>query len=184
MVTLQSLNLDYRYSENKSFDNNDVETTRNLTHTSSLTLPFRFTNDFSGSFTLRSQNGIRLSGIKLNTEVFENQYTGGISLSYNLHMTEPIKLPDFWPFMGALIKIEQALRITNALNVTFVANNTSGNEQITQLFTNDTIFDYSLWRNVEGNLKITNQWFSDKSELVVDKDYWAISLKAGLTASF
>ncbi len=186
-VTLQSLNLDYRYSENKTFDTANIETTRNTTHKSSLTLPFRLTNDFSGTFTLGATNGIRSSGSGLETKIFENAYTGGLSLSYNLHMTEPIKLPNFWPFMGALIKIEQALRITNAFNLSLEETseiNTFGNEKSSNMFTNDTTFNYSLWRNVEGDLKITNQWFFDKTKLAVDKDYWAISLKAGMTASF
>jgi len=184
-MTLQSLNLDCRYSENSTFDTNDREITRNTTYTSSLTLPFRVFDDISSTFKLGATNTVRLSGEGLGVKVYENTYTSGLSVSYNLHMDTPFHLPNFWPFNGAILKMQQTLRFTNSFNVEFVRNaeeNISGNTKSTDTFTNDTTINYSLWKNVEGDLIITNQWFFDRVN--ANKDYWAIRIKAGLTAIF
>ncbi len=184
-LNLQSLNLDYRYSENKSIDNNNVEINRNTTHTSTLTLPFRLWKELSSSLSGSSTNTIRLSGLNLGVKSYENLYTVGFNLAYNLNMNTPIKLPNFWPFNGAILRLQQTLRLSNNLKFEWARNEEKGTQGIgvnTDTVTNDTIINYSLWRNVEGDVSITNQWFFD--DINSNKDYWAIRIKAGLTAIF
>jgi hypothetical protein len=185
LLNLQSLNLDFQYKKNQNYDTNNLETSRDTTYTSNLTLPFRFSSDLTGTLTGGYTTDTNQNGQDLNVIIFQNHYTVGGSIAYNLHMLEPIRLPDFWPFMGAQLKLEQALRIVNSLTVDAVRNteqNITGQELNTDTITNDTTFDYSLWKNVLGNLKLTNQWFYNRT--LADKDYYALSLSLGLTATF
>jgi hypothetical protein len=185
LINLQSLNLDYQYRQNRNFDTNSVETTRQTSNTSTLTLPFRFSSDFSGNLTAGYSADTNQNGQNLDVIIFHNRYNCGASLAYNLHMLQPIRLPDFWPFMGAQLKLEQALRMVNSFNAELVRNtqkNITGQELDTDTYTNDTSFDYSLWKNVLGNLKLTNQWYYNRT--LANKDYYALSLTLGLTATF
>ncbi|MCK5242943.1 hypothetical protein KAR34_10880 [bacterium] len=182
---IQSLNLDYRYSENSAFNSNDTEISRNTTHTGSVTLPFRVIKDISSTLTAGLTDTKRLSGENLDVEIREETITGGITVSYNLNMDAPIQLPGFWPFNGAVLRLQQTLRLSNSFNLEFAKTrekNISGNEKKTDTYTNDTSINYSLWKNVDGDISITNQWFYNK--IAADKDYYAIRIKAGLTAIF
>jgi hypothetical protein len=185
LIGLQSFNVDYQYKLNRNFDTNNLETTRQTSNTSNLTLPFRFGSDFSGSLTGGYGTDVNQNGQDLNVITLQKHYSGGGSLAYNLHMLQPLRLPNFWPFMGAQLKLEQALRIVNAFNAEMVRNtqqNITGQELDTDTYTNDTSFDYSLWKNVMGNLKVTNQWYYNRT--LANKDYYALSLTLGLTATF
>lgn len=198
-ITFQTLNLDYRYAANKQLNTKGEVASENLTHSGSLTLPFVLSRSLNGNFTSRVETGTKQTGIATNSLLYENEYSAGLSFTYNLNMTEPVRLPNFWPFNGALLKLEQTLRLSNAFNVKFVDDiekngdvpiKTSANNQKNQEYTNETSVKYSLWKNVEGDVRITNQWFFDNTvinendDTRQDKDYWAISLKAGLTAVF
>jgi hypothetical protein len=185
LIDLQSFNLDFQYKENQNFDTNNLETSRDTGYTANLTLPFRFSSDLSGSLTGGYITDMNQNGQDLDVIIFQNHYTAGGSIAYNLHMLEPIRLPDFWPFMGAQLKLEQALRVVDSLTVDSVRNteqNITGQELNTDTITNDTTLDYSLWKNVLGNVKITNQWYYNRT--LADKDYYALSLTLGLTATF
>ncbi len=190
-LAFQTLNLDYRYDLNKQLNAKNVVSTLNTTHTTSLTVPFRLTADLSGTLTGKLMTQHQASGDDLSKELVQNEYDAGISFNYNLNMVDPIRLPNFWPFNGALIKLEQTLRLTNYFNIKFTDNKeyyhnepikTSLYNKNVNEYTNDTTINYSLWRNVEGDIKVTNQWYFDHIE--VDHDYWAISVKAGITAVF
>ncbi|MCD4812580.1 hypothetical protein K8S19_02655 [bacterium] len=184
-MQLQSLNLDYRYSQNKTFDTNEKEISRNTTHTSSATLPFRLFKEISSTVKFSTSNGTNQTGDKLDVIIFNNTYNTGLTMSYNLNMSTPLQLPNFWPFNGAVLKVQQTLRLSNSFDAEFVVNEQENIESAakeTNTYTNDTSIKYSLWKNVEGDIVITNQWFYDK--LVDNKDYWAIRIKAGLTAIF
>jgi hypothetical protein len=185
LINLQSFNLDFQYKKNQNFDTNNLETSRDTGYTANLTLPFRFSSDLSGSLTGGYATDMNQNGQDLNVIIYQNRYTEGGSIAYNLHMLEPIRLPDFWPFMGAQLKLEQALRIVDSLNIESVRNtevNITGQELNTDTITNDTTFDYSLWKNVLGNVKLTNQWYYNRT--LADKDYYALSFSLGLTATF
>ncbi|MBN1595720.1 hypothetical protein JW933_07335 [candidate division FCPU426 bacterium] len=184
-LNIQNLSLDYRYSENSTLDSADREIMRNITHSTTASLPLRIFTEISSNLSAGLIQTIRLSGEKLDVAIYEDTYTGGISLSYNLHMDTPFILPNFWPFNGAVLKLQQTLRLSNTFNMEFARNrevNVSGNKKTTDTFTNDTTVNYSLWKNVEGDVSITNQWFYD--QVNANKDYWAIRIKAGLTAIF
>ncbi len=185
LIALQSFSLDYQYRLNRSFDTNNIESTRQTSHASTLTLPFRFSSDFNASLTAGYTNDKNQNGNNLDVITFQNKYTGGGTLAYNLHMLQPIRLPNFWPFMGVQLRLEQALRMSNSFNAELVRNTQqglTGQELTTDTYTNETSFDYSLWKNVLGNLKITNQWYYNHT--LADKDYYALSLTLGLTATF
>ncbi len=185
LIKLQLLNVDYTYTRSRYFDTNDIETSRVIGHNTTLTLPFRVGYDLNGNLALGMNTTANQSGQNLNIITTRNEYSGGISLSYDLKMQQPIRLPNFWPFNGAILKIEQALRISNLFNIKLVRNTEqgiSGNELSTDTYTNDTTFDYALWRNVQGNLKVTNQWYYNFTE--GNKNYYAIGLSLGLNATF
>jgi motility/secretion related protein SprA/carbohydrate binding protein with CBM11 domain len=182
---IQSMNLDYRYTENSSFNSNDKKISNNITHNGSVTLPFRVVKDISSTLTGGIVDTIRLSGEELDVEIREETYSGGITVSYNLNMDAPIRLPGFWPFNGAVLRLQQTLRLSNSFNVEFSKireKNVTGNKAETDTYTNDTTINYSLWKNVEGDVSVTNQWFYNKE--TANKDYYAIRIKAGLTAIF
>lgn len=183
--TFQSLNLDYHYALTDTQDRNDVVTNRTISHTSSATLPFRVFNDLSSTLNFNAVNSERSSGTKLAIKVNDNMYSAGLSLAYNLSVNTPIKLPDFWPFNGVILKVQQSFRLLNSFRADFARvseEQTSGSARNTDTYTNETTLNYSLWKNVEGDVGITNQWYFDR--LQIDKDYYAIRIKAGLTAIF
>ncbi len=190
-LAFQTLNLDYRYDLNQQLNAKNIISTKNTTHTTTLTIPFRLTSDLGGTLTGKLINERQASGDALNKELLENEYNAGISFNYNLNMVDPIRLPNFWPFNGALMKLEQTLRLTNYFNIKFTNNQEYFNHKLLETslykkditeYSNDTTINYSLWRNVEGDIKLTNQWYFDKVE--PSHNYYAISLKAGITAIF
>ncbi|MEW6515969.1 MAG: hypothetical protein AB1439_03570 [candidate division FCPU426 bacterium] len=184
-VVLQSLSLDYHYSETNTLDRDSKVTNRTLSHTSSATLPFRILNDLSSTLNFNSTNSERLYGENLEIKVMDNLYSGGLSLAYNLNLNTPIKLPDFWPFNGTILKIQQSFRLLNSFKIEMARISEvkqTGSSKNTDMYTNETSLNYSLWRNVEGEVSVTNQWYYD--HLLANKDYWAIKIKAGLTAIF
>lgn len=181
----QSLNLDYHYSETDTLDRFNKVTNRTFSHTSSATLPFRLLDDLNCTLNFNATNAERSNGERLAIKVRDNYYSGGLSLGYNLSLNTPIKLPDFWPFNGVILKVQQSFRLLNSFKAEFVRiaeEQTTGSAKDTDTYTNETSVNYSLWRNVEGDVGITNQWYYD--HILANKDYWAIKIKAGLTAVF
>jgi hypothetical protein len=184
-LTLQNLNLDYLYSQNRQLDTNGDVSSRKTGHTATASLPFRFSSDLTGNLKAGLDTSIRYDGLTQNLIYHINNYTGGFTLNYTLRMLDPIRLPNFWPFNGALVKIEQNLLLVNDMEMVLSRSNAEGvfgTDTSTDMYTNETTLNYSLWKNVVGNLKVTNQLFYD--HVNINKDYWAISLKMGLTANF
>jgi hypothetical protein len=185
LISLTTMSLDYNYRRNQNIDASNTETLRTTGHTLTVTLPSRFTPDLNGSFILGYSSILNQSGADLSTLYYQNQYTGEFDLGYNLLMLNPIRLPGFWPFNGALVKIEQMLRFENTLRAEWTRNravNLYGQDLESDLYRNETRVNYSLWRNVLGELRLSNEWFY--SRLQDNKDYYAISFSLGLTATF
>lgn len=184
-LSLTTLSLDYSYRRTQNIDASNTEILRTTSQTATLTLPSRFTPDLNGSLLLGLTTNVNQSGVDLKAATYQNQYLGEFNLGYNLLMLNPIRLPNFWPFNGAQIKIEQMLRLENTLRGEWVRNqavNLYGQELETDLYRNETRINYSLWRNVLGDLKIGNEWFYSRTQ--DNKDYYAISFSLGLTANF
>lgn len=185
LLGVQSLNFDYSYRQTLNRDATNIETSKQTSHNSKLTLPMRFSSDLNGSAAFGLISTANLSGTSLNNIAFQNEYTGDFDIGYNLRMLQPIRLPNFWPFNGMLLKIDQTLRIQNSTHVDFVRNtgqNLIGQDLTTNTIRNDTSIDYSLWRNVQGDLKVSNEWFYSLNQ--DNRDYYALSVSLGLTATF
>ncbi len=173
-----SLNVDYDFKNIQRFDSNNLKISDDYLHTGNITSPFRISDDFNGSITFSTSIEDRLE----NNILYQNRsYTPGIEINQNLVFSDPIHLPDFWPFNGAIIRIDQALRMNYRLNVALTRNLISGstlNSQInTDSYNAGTTLQYKFSKNIQADMGVVLTYFTDNMASVNNYIGYGVNLK-------
>jgi len=174
-----SLDLRYDYKKQTNYDDQDNITSTSTTHTGGLTFPFRPSDVFSGSLLANGSYGITEDR---SIKTIMRSVVPGMELFENLAFDSPIKLPNFWPFGGAEINLQHALRVREGFSATFTRNTTymtTGNVDISNDMYSGTLgADYTASKNITINILGQIQYYKD--HILIGKDYWAwdISIRA------
>lgn len=178
-----SMNIEYDFKNVKRMDASDRITSNSFTHTGNFTFPFRMSDVFNGSLLFNTNiEDKEENNIKYNNR----SYTPGIDLNLNLIFTDPIKLPDFWPFGGATIKIEQGIRLNGKVNLNMTRNKTTGTTIVSEvnsdLYTVAISAQYNFSRNIRADLGMQFNYFNDNISKV--NNYYAYGINLKVNAIF
>ncbi len=173
-----SLNVDYDFKNIQRFDSNNLKISDDYLHTGNVTSPFRISDDFNGSISFAAAIEDRLE----NNILYQNRtYTPGMEINQNLVFSDPIHLPDFWPFNGAIIRIDQALRMNYRVNVALTRNLVTGstlNSQInTDAYNAGTTVQYKFSKNIQADMGVTLTYFTDNVSSINNYIGYGVNLK-------
>lgn len=178
-----SWNNDYSWRKVTRKDTNDKITSTAIVNTGSSVLSFKPTEVLSGSLSANANFEDKEEGSVVSKNI---NYTPGIELNQDLFFAHPIKLPNFWPFNGIEIRLEQKLRFQEKFNVTITRNKSTGptvsTETKTNLYTTSFGFQYALSQHVRIDFLTSGHWFRD--EIAVGNSYDAFSVAVKLNATF
>jgi len=178
----QSLDLQYDYKNIVKKDSNDIIISNSSSHTANMLLPFRLSDSFNGSITFSTIMEDRLEN---NVNYMNRTYNPGIDIYQNLNFTDPIKLPDFL-FGGAVIKIDQTVRINYKLNVAMARNSSNSVTVISNVNTDTYIagafIQYGFSKNIRADIGLQFNYFIDNISNV--NNYYAYGVNIKVSAVF
>ncbi len=181
-LNLQSLDIQYDYKNIIKKDTNENIISNSLSHTANMTLPFRLSDAFNGSITFSPTIEDRLEN---NVNYMNRTFNFGLDVFQNLNFTDPIKLPDFL-FGGAVIKIDQTIRINYKLNMAMVRNNSNSLSVISAVnsdtYTAGAFIQYGFSKNIRADIGLQFNYFMDNLSNV--NNYYAYGVNIKVSAVF
>ena len=182
ILNLTNLDMQYDFKNIARKDSNDKVISNSYSHSGNLTMPFRVSETFNGSLSFSTTIEDRLE----NNVIYMNRnFNPGFDIYQNLNFLDPIKLPDFL-FGGAVIKIEQTVRINYKFNVA-MTRNTSNSLTVLSNVNTDTynagaFIQYSFSKNIRADIGLQFNYFIDNVSNV--NNYYAYGLNIKVNAVF
>ncbi|MEI6846292.1 MAG: hypothetical protein WCK36_04510, partial [Candidatus Firestonebacteria bacterium] len=172
-----NLDIQYDYKNITRKDSNDRIISDSYSHYGNLGIPFRVSDAFNGSLSFSASLEDRLE----NNIIFMNRsYTPTLDIYQSLNFLDPIKLPDFL-FGGAVIKIEQTVRINYKLSVATMRNTSNSVAVFGKLDTDSymagSYIQYSFSKNIRADIGLQFNYFVDNLSNVNNCYAYGINVK-------
>ncbi|OGF45024.1 MAG: hypothetical protein A2452_08675 [Candidatus Firestonebacteria bacterium RIFOXYC2_FULL_39_67] len=182
ILNLTNLDMQYDFKNIARKDSNDKIISNSFSHSGNLTMPFRVSEAFNGSLSFSTNIEDRLE----NNVIYMNRaFNPGIDIYQNLNFLDPIKLPDFL-FGGAIIKIEQTIRINYKFNLAMTRNTSNSITVLSNVNTDNYIagafIQYSFSKNIRADIGLQFNYFVDNVSNV--NNYYAYGLNVKVNAVF
>ncbi|MFH1074728.1 MAG: hypothetical protein V1752_06540 [Candidatus Firestonebacteria bacterium] len=182
ILNLSSLDIQYDFKNIARKDSNDKTISNSFSHSGNLTMPFRVSEVFNGSLSFSANIEDKLE----NNVIYMNKsYNPGIDIYQNLNFSDPIKLPDFI-FGGAVIRIDQTVRINYKFNVAMVRNTSNSLSVLsnvnTDTYNTGVFIQYSFSKNIRADIGFQFNYFIDNVSIV--NNYYAYGLNVKINAVF
>ncbi|MCX5776533.1 MAG: hypothetical protein NTX32_02755 [Candidatus Firestonebacteria bacterium] len=177
-----NLDVQYDFKNIARRDARDIIISNSFSHSGYLIMPFKVSEAFNGSLTF---NTILEDRLENNVTYMNRSFSPGIDIIQNLNFSDPIKLPDFI-FGGAVIKIDQTVRINYKLNLILVRNTANTTAILSNIntdnYTAGAFVQYGFSKNIRADIGLQFNYFIDNVSSV--NNYYAYGLNLKVSAVF